>query len=189
VARLCILREDLYLETMALTEESIPSLDRNGVPWRTMYFWRNSVRALLEIRSALQELKSNDEFLSSLSNQPEQFRKAFQKLDEKIRASHEFLKDTRNKIGGHVGHQPVKMALANMDMDRKALIELGPTIAESHYKFAGELVVETLLRKVPYENRETYLSEKLGMTAELTEALHAIDIVLLAYVDARRLMD
>jgi hypothetical protein len=189
VARLCILREDLYLETTALIEESIPSLDKNGVPWRTMYFWRNSVRTLLEIRSALQVLRSNDEFLSSLSIQPEPFRKAFEKLEVKIRAAHEFLKDVRNEVGGHVKHQPVKMALATMDMDRKALIELGPTIAESHYKFAGELVAEILLREIPYESRETYLKEKLGMTAELTGALHAIDIVLLAYADARRLMD
>lgn len=189
MARLCILKEDLYLETMALTEESIPSLDKNGVPWRTMYFWRNSVRTLLEIRSALHALKSSEEFLRSLSIQPEQFRIAFEHLDVKIGAAHEFLRDVRNKVGGHVKHQSVKMALENIDMDRKALMELGPTTAESHYQFAGELVAEILLQGVPYESRETYLNEKLGMTAELTGALHAIDIVLLAYVDVRRLMD
>ena len=38
VARLCILRKDLYLETTALIEETIAPIDKNGVPWRTMYF-------------------------------------------------------------------------------------------------------------------------------------------------------
>lgn len=153
-----------------------------------MYFWRSSVRTLLEIRSALQALKANKDFIESLSTQPEKFRKAFEHLDEKIRAAHDFLKDIRNEVGGHVKHEAVKMALENMDMDRKALIELGPTIAESHFKFAGELIAEIILRKIPTERRETYLEEKIKMTAELTGALHAIDIVLLAYVDSRGLM-
>ncbi len=156
-----------------------------------MYFWRNLVRTLLEIQSALHALKSSEEFLLSLSIQPEQFRIAFENLSQKIAAAHEFLKNVRNEVGGHVKHQSVKLALENMDMDldRKALISLGPTIVESHYEFAGELVAEILLREIPYESRETYLNEKLGMTAELTSALHAIDIVLLAYVDARKLMN
>lgn len=188
VARLCILREDLFLETASFLEDSISSLDKNGEPWRTMYFWRSSVRTLLEIRSALQALKANKDFIESLSTQPEKFRKAFEHLDEKIRAAHDFLKDIRNEVGGHVKYEAVKMALENMDMDRKALIELGPTIAESHFKFAGELIAEIILRKIPTERRETYLEEKIKMTAELTGALHAIDIVLLAYVDSRGLM-
>jgi hypothetical protein len=112
---------------MALTEEGIPSLDRNEVPWRTMYFWRNLVRTLLEIQSALHALKSSEEFLLSLSIQPEQFRIAFENLSQKIAAVHEFLKNVRNEVGGHVKHQSVKLALENMDMDldRKALISLG----------------------------------------------------------------
>ncbi|HKW87083.1 MAG TPA: hypothetical protein VJM82_08430 [Nitrospiraceae bacterium] len=76
-----------------------------------------------------------------------------------------------------------------MNMDRQALIELGPTIAESHYRFASEVAGEILLRDVPQESRETYLKEILGKTAKLSVALEAIDIVLLAYMDGRRLID
>ena len=39
VPRLCILREDLYLETLALIEETLPPLDKNTVVWRMTYFW------------------------------------------------------------------------------------------------------------------------------------------------------
>jgi DNA mismatch repair ATPase MutS len=189
VARLCILREDLYLETMALMEESIPSLDKNSPPWRLMYFWRNSIRTLLEIRSALETLQKDKEFLDSISVQPEKFQEAFNKLVHKIRTAHEFLKDVRNEIGGHVQLQAVQEALEHMDMDSNGLIELGPVIAESHHRFASQLVGQILLRDVPNESWESHLNEILGKTAELSAALEAIDIVLLAYMDARRLWE
>lgn len=189
VARLCILREDLYLETMALMEESIPSLDKNSPPWRLMYFWRNSVRTLMEIRSALETLQIDKRFLGSLAAQPEQFQEAFNKLVQKIRAAHDLLKDVRNEIGAHVKLQAVQEALANMNMDSNGLIELGPVIAESHYRFASQLVGQILLRDVPNESWENHLNEVLGKTAELSAALEAIDIVLLAYMDTRRLWD
>jgi hypothetical protein len=189
VARLCILREDLYLETMALLEESIPSLDKNSPPWRLMYFWRNSVRTLLEIRSALETLQRDRKFLNSFAAQPEQFQEAFNKLAQKIRTAHDLLKDVRNEIGGHVKLQAVKEALSNMDMDSNGLIELGPVIAESHHRFASQLVGQILLRDVPNENWENHLKEVLGKTAELSAALEAIDIVLLAYMDAKGLWD
>jgi hypothetical protein len=174
---------------MALMEESIPSLDKNSPPWRLMYFWRNSVRTLMEIRSALENLQRDHSFLDSLSAQPEPFREAFNKLIDEIRTAHETLKDVRNEIGGHVKLQAVQEALTNMNLDSNGLIELGPVIAESHYKFASQLIGQILLRDVPNESWDSHLNELLGKTAELSAALEAIDIVLVAYMDARRLWD
>lgn len=154
-----------------------------------MYFWRNSVQTLFEIRSALEALQSDKDFRTSLSAQPEHFQEAFNKLAQKIRTAHDFLKDVRNEIGGHVKLQAVQEALANMGMDSNGLIELGPVIAESHHRFASQLVGQILLRDVSNESWESHLKEILGKTAELSAALEAIDIVLLAYMDARRLWD
>lgn len=170
-------------------QESIPSLDKNSPPWRLMYFWRNSVRTLLEIRSALETLQTDKEFLGSLAAQPEWFQEAFNKLVYKIRTAHELLKDVRTEIGGHVKLQAVQEGLAHMNMDSNGLIELGPVIAESHYRFARQLVGQILLRDVPNQNWENHLKEILGKTSELSAALEAIDIVLLAYIDARRLWE
>ncbi|MDO8355757.1 MAG: hypothetical protein Q7U76_05140 [Nitrospirota bacterium] len=170
-------------------EESIPSLDKNSPPWRLMYFWRNSVRTLFEIRSALEALQGDEGFRSSLLAQPRHFQEAFNELVQKIRTAHELLKDIRNEISGHVKLQAVQEALTTMDMDSNGLIELGPVISESHYQFASQLVGQILLRDVPTANWESHLEKTLGKTAALSAALEAIDIVLVAYRDTKRLWD
>src|SRR5690242_11292778 len=72
VARLCILREDLYIELLGLSSEKIsitidlepplPNMDDNGERYRLMYFLRASLRTIFEIRGALTVLVKNKEF-------------------------------------------------------------------------------------------------------------------------------
>ena len=59
VARLCVLREDLYLEIKGMVDEPLRSLDECSEDWRSIYFFRNSIRTFREIRSATETLKLN----------------------------------------------------------------------------------------------------------------------------------
>jgi hypothetical protein len=68
VARLCILREDVYLELAGLAAASIeatflktdstnpPGLEDNGKVYRQMYFLRASIRTLAEIQETIHAL-------------------------------------------------------------------------------------------------------------------------------------
>ena len=44
MARLCVLREDLYLEMLGLHQDEIKPLDANGDNYRSTYFFCNSTR-------------------------------------------------------------------------------------------------------------------------------------------------
>src|SRR5437016_4202575 len=66
IARLCLLREDLWLEIKGIVAGPFDSLDTNTVVWRHNYFFRNSIRTLQEIVSALHTLRSVPEFKRAL---------------------------------------------------------------------------------------------------------------------------
>jgi hypothetical protein len=70
VARLCILREDFALEMQGLYKRGIKPLDSHSAIWRKLYFWRNLVRTLLEIRKTLESLNTVLEFKRVLKKHP-----------------------------------------------------------------------------------------------------------------------
>ena len=189
VARLCILREDLYLETLALIEESLPPLDKNTAVWRMTYFWRNSVRTLFEIRSAIEILYSEDEFRNALESQPLPLRDAFKSLKDEIVKAHGVLKPIRNSIGGHVLQQAVKKGLSNMDFGRGGLIELGERVHDTHYRFVSELLGVVWLGENPGSEWKEEIEKTVKLIAELSRALETIDIVFDTYMRSRRLLD
>src|SRR5258708_28630669 len=104
VARMTILREDLAIEMMGIYKEQITALDGNMKEYRKIYFWRNMLRTLSEIKSVVFQLNSLPEFRAALKKQPpgraDQFRGLFQEFQEK----QDLLKSLRNQIGGHVLH-------------------------------------------------------------------------------------
>lgn len=67
IARLVVLREDFILEMQGLIAEAIGSLDGAGSYLRTMYFWRNSLRTLVEIRDTFNTLSKVAAFREGLS--------------------------------------------------------------------------------------------------------------------------
>jgi hypothetical protein len=75
VARLCVLREDIYIELLGLAADEInvslpnaagianpPGIDDNGPEYRRIYFLRASLRTLAEVRGALAVLWQNTDF-------------------------------------------------------------------------------------------------------------------------------
>jgi hypothetical protein len=67
VARMSILREDFAIEMNGIYEDDLSALDGNTPEYRRVYFWRNMLRTLFEVRSVLVQLKANTEFSTALS--------------------------------------------------------------------------------------------------------------------------
>ena len=189
VARLCILREDFALEMQGIYVESIRPLDSHAPAWRRMYFWRNLVRTLLEIRKALETLNTIPEFKKALRKSPKVWQEKFAQMTKKLKQAETLVEETRNLLGGHVLQRGVEKALDNMDVERWGFIEAGRTLKQTHYKFAGELVGEILLAGVPEEKRMAELETHFQTIADLLPVYELSDIILTIYADHRRLVD
>jgi hypothetical protein len=153
-----------------------------------MYFWRNSVRTIFEIRGAIETLYMEHGFKNSLSEQPKALQDAFHRLREDISKSHAVLKHIRNSIGGHVLHNSVKKALSDTDFDQSGMIQLGDCVKDTHYRFASELTIQMWLSEKSTPGRKAEIEQTLKLTAELTRALEAIDIVFATYINSRKLL-
>lgn len=137
VARLCILREDYLLELQGLIKKdnnpfdaSSPvskpdSLDGNSSSWRRLYFFRNSLRTLEEVRSAIEGLFADSEQKNALASETLELRQAFEVLRDEIKGLPPEIKDLRDRIGGHVLRKGVRDALRGIDLGRNALFEVG----------------------------------------------------------------
>ena len=187
VARLCILREDFLLEMLGTTVEDIPVLDENSPEWRRMYFLRNIFRTLMEILSAIQGLLSEPSFRDLLSKQSPETQKMFTDLAEAKTEGHPILKEVRNDIGGHVLESAVREALEGMDSERWGILEAAPIQLKSHFKFAGEMVAEILVAKVPTEERAAIFESKLARISEMFPAFALCETVFSIYAVDRDL--
>jgi len=186
VARLCILKEDLEIEYRGLFEKGIKNLDKNGIPWRKLYFLRNIFRTMLEIHSAVHSLKLNTDFKKAISNQPESLRKAFDGLSSEMTSTHPVIKAYRNAIGGHVKEEAILDALNNISPSRSGFLEVNTGRSQYHLKFASELCMATLFNEIPEEN---HLEKAEEIISELKKTLpfKAIDAVITTYLKSRGL--
>ena len=116
-------------------------------------------------------------------------RDAFKALKDDIVRAHDVLKPIRNSIGGHVLQQAVKKALSNMDFERGGLIELGDRAHDTHYRFVSELLGVVWLAENPATEWKEKIDKAIKLTAELSRALKAIDIVFYTYMESRRLLE
>jgi len=200
VARLCILREDYRLELEGLIKKDFNPFDRTSAPsapdsldgnspsWRRIYFFRSSLRTLNEIRNAVERLFVDGAHKAALAQETLELRQAFESLRDEIKDQSASIKDLRDRIGGHVLHDGVGNALRGMDYGRNALIEMGETVAETHYRFAGDIALATLF---PGKSEETLLvevQELFDKTAKLVFIVGSIDRIFDAYVRGRELL-
>ena len=186
VAMLCILREDLLLELLGIVSEGLPKLDDNSEGYRRMYFWRNSLRTLEEIKNVLNKLNAESSFRDTLSEEPADVREAVRQAMRTLnKASDAFLRDLRNTIGGHLDEPLIQQALNDMDFRREGLVQLGDIRGKIHYKFAGEILLAAVLGGVPPEQEQEKLEEILKRSAELSSIVAAIDDVVACYARSR----
>jgi hypothetical protein len=186
IARLCILREDLFLEMQGILADQMSVLDGNSAEWRRMYFFRASIRTLMELRSAVESLNRNRDFQNLLARQPKQLQDDFRKQTDKFNSAHELVKGLRNAIGGHILESSVIEALNRMSDGRKGTLRVGAKTKDVHYTFSGELVIAILLVGVPEQQQRTKMNEMFERTSELLP-LPLIDSLLEMYLSDRGL--
>lgn len=201
VARLCILREDYLLELQGLIKTDFnpfdvsssaskpDSLDGNSPSWRRIYFFRNSLRTLNEIRNVVDGLFSDGASRAALANETVELRQAFEVLRDEIRDQSAVIKDLRDRIGGHVLPKGVRDALKGMDHGRNALIEMGETVAETHYRFTGDIALAIMFPGKSEESLLVEVQELFDKTAKLVFIVGSIDKIFNAYVVGRGLIN
>jgi hypothetical protein len=181
VARLCILKEDLEIEYSGFLEEDFQNLDKNGIPWRKLYFLRNIFRTMMEIHSAVHSLESNANFKNVISDQPETLRKAFDNLSIEMNSAHSLIKEYRNAIGGHVKEKAVMDALNNMPPSRAGFLEFEIDPNQYHLKFASELCMAIMFDEVPKEEQRKKAKDIISKLKN-TLPFKAIDAVITTYI-------
>src|SRR5258708_38104355 len=75
VMRLCILREDLFIEMAGVQATQIKKLEGHSVVWRGMYFWGKLVNRVSEFRSTIENLRMLPEFSGMVERQPPSWKK------------------------------------------------------------------------------------------------------------------
>jgi hypothetical protein len=188
VARLCILWEDLALEINGLVHDDIPCLDTASDSWRKMYFWRNMVRTLAEIRRVLDTISQLSDFKTELAKQTPAWRKTFKDTVQKFNQTRAYVSRVRDNLGGHVLDQGVAQALRSMPDDHFGIIQIGNSMNNTHFKVAAELVSEILLSDTPKSERLAKIEKQLKAVRELIPVYRVIYHILFMYADSRGLV-
>src|SRR5438034_9246367 len=154
VARLCVLREDLYIEFLAMsmndvtytlgdvftTEDGkLPHIDDNGEEYRRIYFFRASLHTLAEVHNAVSGLRNNKDFRRMYRNFGLKFYNHFLAYLSSLDKNLTELRRIRNALGGHVSRDGVRKALETMDFDETGKLDAGQKVKDTHYGFAGTI--------------------------------------------------
>ena len=201
MARLCVLREDLYLEWLAMAADDIsltlpnpaaanlgstvPGLDDNGVEYRRVYFLRATLRTLTEVYSAVSALRNNQDFRKLYRNYSQQ---EYDRLVAYIKGLDRNLKELkriRNALGGHVSKQGIERALDTMDFAETGEFEVGKRVMDTHYGFASTICGQIIMQDVPERRRQKHL---LGITELNKETIDFVSHILSAYLADRKLI-
>ena len=193
VARLCILRQDYLLELRGMVTrggidgQGFPQLDENSSEWRRIYFFRNSLRTLFEIRRTVEGLFHTKERKEALSREATDLQEAFRELRERLSIAAELVKDLRHDVGGHVDHGAVQKALATMPIGSGGFYQRGEILGKTHYRFTSELVISMIVPGVVDDKLIEELEKILGRTSKLIQVVGNIDKVFRAFTQGRRL--
>ena len=198
IARLCILREDLSIEIKGITAGPFDSLDTNTVAWRHNYFFRNSVRTLQEIASALHKLRAVPEFNRAIQKRfSAGHHKAFEDFCAQIIEAKGLIGEVRNSLGGHVKHTAVGKGLRLLDYDLTGLWERPSSPqdrpAHTRHTFVSELFIAILRegdRGDDLPPRDvTEMLEITAVLAKLVRAIPQIDSLFELYISERQILD
>ena len=189
IARLCILREDFNLEMHGVFAEEIKPLDGLSDEWRRLYFIRRIIGTLDEIEAGIQRLLGDAKFKILLAAQKPEWIQEFENHKKAMVNGVKVLNEIRNDIVGHVREPVVEKTLNELaGTDIIGFLEIGPTLQESYYKFAGELVVQILVRGVPEADKHGAFMEKIKKIGDLVYAFALIEKALHMYMEDHNLL-
>ena len=188
IARLCVLREYYLLEMRGLTSGDLRELDTHSDAWRRLYFLFNSVRTLWEIQGAITVICGNTEFKETRAGRETREQSELTEIVSKLNAAIPELKTIRDSLGGHISQQALQAALNAMDSSRTGELEIGPTVAETHYKFARQLVLDVMLTGVPQEQRVAKYKTYIRVLSGLLPLIESLETLVIWYAQHRGLV-
>jgi hypothetical protein len=79
------------------------------------------------------------------------------------------LERIRNETGGHVDSDAIVAALNTMPLAEVGKYELGKSMKETHFGFAGNLIVQIFLQDVSRKDHHKYLERVFSLNRHTTE--------------------
>jgi hypothetical protein len=169
--------------------EQITELDGHSGEWRRLYFVRSLIRTLREIESGMQRLLSDPDFKVLLAAQERDVRQVFGEHAVSLAKGIDVLKRVRDEICAHVNERPVQEALNELaNSDLCGILETGPTLERTYYRFTGELVGQILVRGVPNPDKHRVFVEKMEKIGALVHVFALIDRAFFMYMEGRGLL-
>lgn len=184
VARLCVLFEDLRIETYGIIEDTLP-LDFTSEAYRRNYFLRRSIATVVEIAEEIRLLDELELFERIKSSFEGDSLKNWNKAVTFFRRYESFFELVRNDIGGHFGLKAARYALTDLP-NTVGVIQIvrgGNNGAGVKLKFAGEIVVSAMFRHKGRHTDNWYLHRLLRLTrAGYRHGIKAINAIAAFYL-------
>jgi hypothetical protein len=193
MARLCILREDFHFELQEYVEsESVPLKAEYDPASRRLYFFRRMCLTLRELWNACEDLSRSQEFKRFLGRQPKCLVKSWRGFKADLnRAMDTIIRPVRDAVSAHIKQSSIEQALNEMvgDAERSGTLQISfKRPAETHYKFAGELLTAVMLNGVAPADQEQEARNRADRFLPAVEnLLNMIDTLFSAYAIERRL--
>lgn len=137
----------------------------------------------------MDDLSWSSEFSSLLLKQTEEDRSEFADARKRLASAKQIVRKVRDKLSGHILPQEVQKGIERFEYGMYGIVEVGPTLERTHYKFAGEIVAAMLSTDV--DTAEAQLEqlrndfEKIG---HVVPVVGVIDKIIAWYADDRDLI-
>jgi len=174
----------------AMQSRDVPIKDDYGSNWREIYYFRHMFGTLQEIRRSIESLAMDVSFKSFLDAQSQKLQQEFTQLKKKFDSERKKIKTIRNEIGVHIEENIVGEALISMSDERWGFLHIsqrGPQ--NTHYKFAGELIMSILFRNTPDNKQLHKAQETINVLTNIMQNLFIIiDWIIFNYAIDRKLL-
>ena len=193
VARICVLFEDLRLESAAARHrEPVELLDTTGKNYRYFYFLRRIMLSLDEFVSAVQQINKSDEWKKIRAQFDRETEKRWDSAVKFITNNRTKWDHLRNMIGAHFKESAAKYAVENLRPESTGKIEIVVDREEQtagiRFLFAEEIVavaMKQVLGPGPHSDEELskYLNDLFTVMMEaVNEAVKIGHTIAVVYV-------
>lgn len=195
LATLCILREDYLLELTGMIQghDALPEsketnnganidLDENSIAWRRMYFYRNSLRTLYEIRKTVESAYEKPQVREALEKESSRFRDAYSELCSQMKVAADRVERIRHNLGGHISSGAIGKSLRELSHDTRGLFQDGDMKGKKRYKFVGEIVLRAMLPDTSDQQMYDKAEQLFDETEKLLSVFSLIDDVVSMYI-------
>lgn len=143
IMRVAVLYEDMRLENIAASQDSIPSIDTVGRQFRLFYFIRRSIGTLHEFAEAIPLLDREPEFADIRARFTVDQRTAWDKSVRAFGRHRDYIEKIRDDFGGHFGVAPAWHAVNDLPATAVALEfqhNREKRTTNTRHKYASEIV-------------------------------------------------